>query len=97
MANLFPGQFSPIPNSFEQLSTALSAPTPLTVPKGARYALIQAHTHNVWWTDDGSIPSSTNGFVLAPDVEPQGFVGDLSTLQFLESTSGASLSVGYYQ
>lgn len=98
MSNLLPGNYAPIAGSTQWLtSSTLGSPAGLTVPKGAKYALIQAFAHDVIFTDDGSVPSATNGLHLVAGQNPVGFLSSqLGSLQLLQSASGATVAVSYY-
>ena len=95
--SLFPGQYIPIANSYQQI-VGLVAATTLTVPTGALYALVQAQSVDVRWRDDGVAPTATVGTLLAANAPPQGFVGNLAALQFIQTSAGTStLNVSYYK
>ena len=102
-APLFPGQFSPVPSSFQSISVTNSATSSLTVPTGpngvAKYALIQAVGNTVNWRDDGGAPTASagGGVAMTALAVPQGFNGDLSALKFISTAAGGStLVVSYY-
>ena len=104
MYSAFPGQFSPIPGSFQVISLDNSEATSLAVPSGegvglAKYALIQALTADVAWRDDGidPTPDAEGGMSLLKDQPPIGFLGNLNTIKFISKDSGGSkLLVSYY-
>lgn len=83
-----------VPSGFQKISS-LSSSTGLTPPQGARFALIAIESAGVRWRDDGSAPTATDGM-------PQAFGdklfynGDLSKIKFIQTASGAQLSVSYY-
>lgn len=81
---------------FQQI-TALSSATALTVPSGAKVALIQAESQSVRWRPDGSTtaPTASVGMVLAAG-ETLPFTGDLSTIRFIETAASAKLNVAYF-
>jgi len=87
------------PMGYQQI-TALSASTALTVPAGAKYALIQAEVQEVRYRDDGTAPTGTVGMWLAPSTADAyialWYTGKLSALRFIESAASAKLNVSYY-
>jgi hypothetical protein len=80
-----------------QRITSLSAAAGLTVPTGARVALIQCETQNVRFRDDGTNPTATVGMLLVAGNPPILYTGDLHAVKFIEATVSASLNVSYYQ
>lgn len=83
------------PLGYQQI-TSLSSSTALTVPRGARFALIKAQTQNVRWRDDGTAPSGTVGMLLATTDPTLCYAGDLSAIRFIETTASAAINVSYY-
>lgn len=82
---------------YEQV-TGLSTAKALTVPSGARYALLQAEGKNIRWRDDGTAPTSTVGMVLTAGDPGFWYNGDaLAALSFVEVESTAVLNVSYYK
>ena len=62
------------------------------------YALITPTGQNVVWRDDGTPPTASTGNVLATTIpEPWPYFGDLTTIQFIQSTATAALDVSYYK
>lgn len=88
-----PGNLSPL--GYEQV-TSLSAAAALTVPSGARVAMVQAETQNVRWRDDGDDPTGTVGMLLVADDRATLMVGSLNALRFIETAASAVLNVTYY-
>lgn len=85
------------PLGYQQL-TSLSASTALTVPAGARTAIIEADTvaaKIVRWRDDGSAPTATVGMELAVGSTVV-YTGNLANLRFIEVAASAKLNVSYY-
>lgn len=82
------------PLGFQRI-TSLSAATVLTVPTGARLALLQCETQNVRWRDDGTDPTATVGALLRTGTDFW-YSGKLSAMKFIETTASASLNVSYY-
>jgi hypothetical protein len=87
-----------------QQITGLSVAKSLTVPTRdpstgltvkANFALITPDTNGVRWRDDGTAPTSSVGMPLAAGVTLQ-YDGDLSKIQFIESTASAVLNISYY-
>jgi hypothetical protein len=70
--------------------------TALTVPKGARYAMMTAEVQHVRMTDDGTTPSLTVGLVIKVTDPPLWYSGNLHTLKFFNDTAGGLLKVLYY-
>ncbi len=58
-------------------------------------AFLQATTHDVRWTVDGTTPTSSHGMVLTAGAAPFLYAGDLSALRFIQSASGSVLNVVY--
>lgn len=83
------------PKGYQQI-TSLSAAAGLTVPSGARVAVIQAETQAVRWRDDGTDPTASVGQVLAAGADMV-YTGDLSAIKFIEATASAKLNVSYYE
>lgn len=83
-----------VPLGYQQI-TSLSAATALTVPAGARLALIVAETQAVRFRDDGTNPTASVGIPLSVDV-PFPYNGDLRKLRFIEQTASAKLNITYY-
>jgi hypothetical protein len=78
-----------------QKITSLSASTALTVPAGAKRALIRPETQGVRWRDDGTAPTASVGMPLdAGETLP--YSGDLKAIRFIEQTASAALNVAYY-
>ena len=82
---------------FEQI-TALSSSAALTVPSGATIAVVQADVADVRWRPDGATtaPTASVGMLLPAGAE-RVFDGGLSSVRFIQVTSGAVINVSYYQ
>ena len=86
-----------------QQITSLSSATKLTVPPRdltglvgtPRIAIITPEGQNVRWRDDNVAPTASVGMPLASGVTLQ-YDGDLSQIQFIETTAGAKLNITYY-
>ncbi len=108
MSSLFPGQFAPIPNSFQAISLTNSVAVALTLPTAPasqwsgggvpKYALIQVVGANVNWRDDGTPTASVGGgMVVLGGADADGFAGDLVNAKFISTSgSGSTLLVSYY-
>lgn len=79
-----------------QQITDLSSATALTVPRGAKWALIVPTAQAVRWRDDGTAPTASAGMPLAADSYFNYTASDLSKIKFIEAASGAELNVTYY-
>ena len=95
MADSLPGQYG-LSIGYQQM-TSLSSATAPTVPAGSLYALVQAEAVDCRWRDDGTAPSGTVGMLLSAGA-PQGFTGgQLSTVQFIQTSGGtAKINIEYY-
>jgi len=82
------------PLGYQQL-TALGTASALTVPDGARLALLQAEGADVRWRDDGTDPTATVGMMLAVGTVML-YTGDLTAFRAIETAAGAKLNVSYY-
>lgn len=104
MFNVFPGQYSPVPSSFQAIAVANGSASPvLTLPTGPngvpKYALIQVKGADVNWRDDGVAPTAAlgGGMVLAAEQNAIGFNGNLKTVQFISTTAaGSTVLISYY-
>lgn len=83
-----------VPLGYQQL-TALTASTALTVPAGARLALIQADGADLRWRDDGVDPTATVGMILRMDSELV-YNGDLAALRVIAISGSPILNVCYW-
>lgn len=88
-------------SGFEQI-TSLGEVETLTVPTGARGALIQAEGKNVRYRADGEDPTAEVGLILFAG-DPPTFFGEevahasqgLAALKFIEAEASAKLNVQY--
>jgi len=90
--NILAGKYRPL--GYQQI-TSLSSATALTVPEGARAALIQAEDQNVRWRDDGTDPTATVGYVLLAENEIF-YSANLLKIKVIEETASAKLNVCYW-
>jgi hypothetical protein len=79
-----------------QQITDLSSAVALTVPVGARIALVQAESADVRFRDDGTNPSATVGMTLKAGDPPFVYDGDLSKVKFILVSGTPKLNVSYY-
>ena len=86
------GNYAPV--GYEQV-TSLSAATGLTVPGGAKMAIIVPESQAVRWKDLGTDPTASVGMPLAAGDYLE-YEGDLDNITFIEQASGAKLNVSYY-
>ena len=84
-----------ISEGFEQV-TGLSSAKALTVPKGARYAVISVSAQSVRYRDDGTDPDTSTGVILTVANGPYFFSTHLQNLRFFEDAASAVLDVAYY-
>lgn len=86
------------PLGYQQITT-VSAATALTVPTGAKEAIITVEGQAVRYRDDGTDPTATVGMPLAVTGtgQPLDYTGTLSAIKFIEQTSGAKLNILYYK
>ena len=84
-----------IPLGYEQI-TGLSSAQSLTVPTGARLAVICAETQTVRWRDDGVDPTNAVGMPL-PTNAYLIYNGDLGAFRAIETAASAVLNVEYYK
>ncbi len=79
---------------YQQINDVSSA-VPLTVPAGARRAVVVALDQAVRWRDDGTSPTATVGIPLAVDT-PLVLTEALGAIEFFERVAGAELNISYY-
>ena len=84
-----------IPLGHQQI--APTASTALTVPSGARFALIGTSVQAVRFTDDGTTPTLTVGCRISVEQGPFWYSGDLTALLFFNDVAGALVDVLYYR
>lgn len=87
-------QFYGKPLGYQQLTP--TAATALTVPSGARIAIITSETQNTRWRDDGTNPTAAVGQLIKTTDPPFLYDGNLATIKFIETTSAAKVNVCYY-
>ena len=84
------------PVGYEQIADVSTPAKALTVPTGARVALIQAVSQNVRWRDDGIDPSAAIGIQLEAGKD-MFYTGSLSAIRFFEEAASAELNISYYE
>lgn len=85
---------SAVPLGYQRI-TGLATASGLTVPEGARHALIQAEGKAVRWRDDGIDPTSTDGLSIATGTTFS-YHGALTRIRFIETAASATLHVAFY-
>ncbi len=82
------------PMGFQALVPTSS--TAMTVPKGARFALITVEVQHVRMTDDGTTPTLLIGLQLKTTDVPLWYAGDLHAVRFFNDTAGGLVKILYY-
>lgn len=89
----------PICRGYQQLdSTALGAPSALTLPEGTTMVVLQVEGVSVRYRADGVDPTSTLGMLIAAGGEllyPSS-TEELQRLRFIRTAPGAILNAAYY-
>lgn len=82
---------------YEQLTSLSSSKGLQSIPKGARFAIIQAESQNVRWRDgtSGTAPTATVGMRLAAGTDFF-YNGQLNLIRFIEEAASAKVNVAYY-
>lgn len=62
--------YGPLPAGLSQTSLTSSAASTVTQRPGSTAFAVTVATNNVYWTFDGSTPSSTNGLLLIAASQP---------------------------
>jgi hypothetical protein len=83
-----------LPKGYQQI-TAPAAATALTVPDGARYALIKTETQAIRWRDDAVDPTAAIGMLVDIGDEFM-YTGQLSKIKVIQAVAGAVVNVSYY-
>jgi hypothetical protein len=68
----------------------------LTPPAGVSYALVQVETNSIRVTEDGTTPTSSNGFLISAGQAAEIYVPGKAKL-LRGGGSDAVVQVGYYQ
>ena len=82
------------PMGHQQIAPTSS--TALTVPAGARFAMLGASVQAVRYTDDGTVPTLVKGVAIGV-THPIWYSGDLTALLFFNDVAGGLLDVLYYK
>ena len=82
------------PMGYQALAPTSS--TVLTVPKGARYALITTEVQDCRMTDDGTTPELGVGLLLKVTEPPLWYAGNLNSILLFNAVAGALVKVLYY-
>jgi hypothetical protein len=85
---------TPIEDS-AQLGLACETATALTVPDGAKVALIQAETQDLRWLDDGNDPAADEGMLLEAGKDFF-YNGDLTKIKLIAAVSGGVANILFY-
>jgi len=81
---------------YQQVTAGTAAAgTALTVPIGARLALVYGGGTVSRWRDDGTNPTAEKGIPLAVDGVLR-YEGELSRIKFIGEGGTATLNVAYY-
>ena len=92
-----------VPCGYQQITAigtasavSLSVPTPAACGGVVGFAVITAEAQALRYRDDGTPPTSTVGMPV-PVNTPLQYEGNLSAIQFIAQTTGATLDVLYYR
>ena len=83
------------PLGYQQI-TSLGSAVGLTVPTGAKIAVISVTGAGVRYRDDGTDPTASVGMPLPSGTVGWTYSGDLEAIKFIEQTGTAALNVSYY-
>lgn len=84
------------PKGYQQIAAStLANATTLTVPDGARYALIVPEQAGVRYRDDGTSPTSTVGMPMAAG-DSLWYTGRLQSISFIRTDTTTVLNILYY-
>lgn len=82
------------PEGYEALVP--TSATALTVPLGAKYALITTEVQACRFTDDGTTPTVAVGLLLKVTDPPLFYAGNLNAVRIMNAVGGALVKVLYY-
>ena len=82
------------PKGYQRI-TGLSTVKSLTVPGGVRTVMLKCETQPVRWRDDGTDPTTTDGFLLDAGEEFM-YTGKPQKLRFIETVPGSVLHANFY-
>ena len=83
-----------IPAGYQQIA-GLAGVTSLTVPPGARIAVISVSGSGVRYRDDGTAPTAALGMPIAAGGSLT-YVGALAALQLIPQIGNPTLDIAYY-
>ena len=76
---------------------APTSATKLTVPPGAKFALMTIETQDVRMTDDGSTtPTASVGLLMRTSDGPLWYAGNMGKVSFFNAVAGGLVKVLYY-
>lgn len=76
---------------------APTSATKLTVPNGARFALMTTEVQDVRMTDDGStVPTASVGLLMKSTDGPLWYAGELGKVNLFNAVAGGLVKVAYY-
>jgi hypothetical protein len=76
---------------------APTSATKLTVPNGAKFAMLTIETQDVRMTDDGeTTPTASVGLLLRTTDGVLWYAGTLSKVSFFNAVAGGLVKVAYY-
>jgi hypothetical protein len=80
-----------------QQITATGTAASLTVPAGAKMAVISVETAAIRWRDDGVDPTTTVGMPVAAAATPIEYSGPLANFRLIAQTGSPIVNVSYYR
>jgi hypothetical protein len=99
--------FTPAPYNYQPLGFAqititgspqTFAAAGVTVPTGARLAVMTVDAANVRYRDDGTAPTASIGIQLSSSAtQPYEYSGDLAAIQFIAVSGSPLLNVAFYK
>jgi hypothetical protein len=97
-----PGPFTLQPMGFAQILMTSNPQTfaaaGVTVPTGARLAVITVDAANIRYRDDGTAPTASIGILLSSSAPtPYQYSGDLSAIEFVAVSGSPLLNVSFYK
>lgn len=87
------------PTGYVQL-TSLASSTGFTtaqIPARSKRVLLQAEGQNIRFRDAGTDPTASVGMILYAGATPFEYVGDITTIKFIETTTSAKLNAAFYE
>jgi hypothetical protein len=97
-----PGPFTLQPMGFAQILMTSNPQTfaaaGVTVPTGARLAVMTVDSANIRYRDDGAAPTASIGIQLSSSAtQPYEYSGDLTAVQFIAVSGSPLLNVAFYK